>query len=122
MKAPPNILDALIVGPLTVEIDWSTGETLSVDLSDFTAPPSDALRNPEFFADAVRCLAGSIWELTSLSTGPGVGWIADGERVRCLDAAQRPVAGNSSYITRHGPTHDVFCTSLITILRRIAKQ
>lgn len=46
MKTPPNILDARIVGPITVEIDWSTGETLSVNLSDFTAPPFDALRNP----------------------------------------------------------------------------
>ena len=54
MKTPPNILDARIVGPLTVEIDWSTGETLSVDLSDFTAPPFDALRNPEFFAQLPR--------------------------------------------------------------------
>ncbi len=54
MKTPPNILDARIVGPLTVEIDWSTGETLSVHLSDFTAPHFDALRNPEFFAQLPR--------------------------------------------------------------------
>lgn len=50
MKTPPNITDARIVGPLTIEIDWSTGETLRVDLADFTAAPFDALRNPELFA------------------------------------------------------------------------
>jgi len=66
-----------------------------------------------FCADAARCLgawARLAWRARyggwpALSTGPGVGWIADGERARCLDAAQPPVAGNSSYITRHGPTH-----------------
>lgn len=50
MKTPPNIKDARIVGPLTVEIDWSTGETLRVDLAALTAPPFDALRDPGFFA------------------------------------------------------------------------
>lgn len=50
MKTPPNIKDARIVGPLTVEIDWSTGETLRVDLSALTVPPFDALRDPVFFA------------------------------------------------------------------------
>ena len=50
MKTPPNIKNACIVGPLAIEIDWSTGETLGVDLSELTAPPFDALRNDEFFA------------------------------------------------------------------------
>lgn len=54
MKTPPNIKDARIVGPLTVEIDWSTGETLRVDLSDLANPPFDALRNDEFFAKMQR--------------------------------------------------------------------
>lgn len=54
MKTPPNILAARIVGTLIVEIDWSTGETLRADLSAQTAPPFDALRQPEFFARMTR--------------------------------------------------------------------
>ncbi|TAN48844.1 MAG: DUF2442 domain-containing protein [Methylococcaceae bacterium] len=50
MKTPPNITAARIVGPLVVEIDWNTGETLRTDLSTLTAPPFDALRDPAFFA------------------------------------------------------------------------
>lgn len=50
MKTPPNIKNARIVGPLAIEIDWSTGETLRVDLSSLTDPPFDALRDDEFFA------------------------------------------------------------------------
>ncbi|MHB9101561.1 MAG: DUF2442 domain-containing protein [Sulfuricella sp.] len=54
MKTPPNILAARIVGTLTVEIDWSTGETLRADLSAHTAPPFDALCAPEFFTRMTR--------------------------------------------------------------------
>lgn len=54
MKNPPNILAARIVGTLTVEIDWSTNETLRADLSAHTAPPFDVLRKPEFFASMSR--------------------------------------------------------------------
>lgn len=54
MKTPPNILAARITGPLTVEIDWSTRETLTVDLSALTKPPFDALRDPKFFKRMAR--------------------------------------------------------------------
>lgn len=54
MKTPPNITAARIVGPLTVEIDWNTGETLRADLSACTAPPFDALRDQDFFATMTR--------------------------------------------------------------------
>ena len=54
MKNPPNILAVRIVAALTVETDWSTGETLRADLSALTAPPFDALRKPEFFARMKR--------------------------------------------------------------------
>jgi len=53
MKTAPNILVARIVGTLTVELDWSTGETLCADLSGHMAPPFDALRDPAFFARMV---------------------------------------------------------------------
>lgn len=46
----PNVKAARIVGPLAVEIDWTTGETLRVDLRDLTAAPFDALLDPAFFA------------------------------------------------------------------------
>lgn len=54
MKTPPNLLAARIKGHLIVEMDWSTGETLGADLSGHTAPPFDALLNPEFFALMTR--------------------------------------------------------------------
>lgn len=63
MKTPPNILAARIVGTLTVEVDWSTGETLCADLSAHTAPPFDTLRNPEFFT-----------RMTREDWGHGLGW------------------------------------------------
>ena len=44
-----TIRSARIVGPLRVEIEWSTGETLRADLSGWLRPPFDALGNPELF-------------------------------------------------------------------------
>ena len=41
---------ARIVGPLELELDWSTGETLRLDLSAWLRPPFDALRDPALFA------------------------------------------------------------------------
>ena len=40
---------ARIVGPLTLDIDWSTGETLRVDLAGWLRPPFDALNDPALF-------------------------------------------------------------------------
>lgn len=54
MKTPPNILAARIAGELTVEIDWSTGETLRANLSGLTTPPFDVLRDPAFFSRLKR--------------------------------------------------------------------
>jgi len=50
MNHPPTVKAARIVGPLTVEIDWSTSETLRVDLRKLTAAPFDALLDPAFFS------------------------------------------------------------------------
>ena len=41
---------ARIVGPLTLEIDWSTGETLRAKLAGWLRPPFDALTDPALFA------------------------------------------------------------------------
>lgn len=49
MKNPPNIKDVRIIDTLIVDIDWSTGETLRIDLSGCTNPPFDVLCNPDFF-------------------------------------------------------------------------
>ena len=54
MKNPPNIQAARIVGAMTVEIQWSTGETLTADLSALAKPPFDAWRDPDFFARMTR--------------------------------------------------------------------
>ena len=40
---------ARIVGPLTLDLDWSTGETLRAELAGWLRPPFDALRDPAFF-------------------------------------------------------------------------
>ena len=41
---------ARIVGPLTLEIDWSTGETLRAELAGWLRPPFDALNDPALLA------------------------------------------------------------------------
>lgn len=41
---------ARIVGPLTIEIDWSTGETLRADLTGWLRPPMDVLNDPDVFS------------------------------------------------------------------------
>jgi len=50
MSKPITIKAARIVAPLTVEIDWSTGETLTADMHNWLRPPFDALENPDVFA------------------------------------------------------------------------
>ena len=40
---------ARIIGPLTLDIDWSTGETLRADLAGWLRPPFDALNDPGLF-------------------------------------------------------------------------
>ncbi len=54
MKTPPIIEAARIAGDLRLEIDWSTGETLALDLADLATPPFEALRDPAFFARMKR--------------------------------------------------------------------
>ena len=54
MKTPPCLETARVTGDLKLEIGWSTGETLPVDLSDLAQPPFDALRTPDFFARMTR--------------------------------------------------------------------
>lgn len=39
-----------VIGPLSLEIDWSTGETLPVSLAGLTQPPFDAWLDAAFFA------------------------------------------------------------------------
>lgn len=40
---------ARIVGELAIEIDWSTGETLTARMSGWLRPPMDALNDPAVF-------------------------------------------------------------------------
>lgn len=48
MKAV-TIKTARIVGPLQIEIEWSTGETLTANLSGWLRPPFDVLNSPDIF-------------------------------------------------------------------------
>lgn len=54
MKNPPNIKAVRIIAPLTVEMDWSTGETLRADLTALATPPYHMLRDPVFFGRMLR--------------------------------------------------------------------
>lgn len=54
MKNPPNIKTVRIVDTLRADIDWSTGETLRIDLSGCTNPPFDVLRDPNVFSQMTR--------------------------------------------------------------------
>ncbi|MDO8811617.1 MAG: DUF2442 domain-containing protein [Gallionella sp.] len=49
MKYPPNIKAARVIGVLILELEWSTGETLRIDLAGCTNPPFNALSDPKFF-------------------------------------------------------------------------
>lgn len=50
MSHPPTIQSARVIAAHTVEIVWSTGETLNVDLSNSLAAPFDTLREAKAFA------------------------------------------------------------------------
>ncbi len=63
MKTPPNITAARIAGTLLIDIDWSTGERLRADLTEWTSPPFDVLMDPDYFAR----IAVDDW-------GHGIGW------------------------------------------------
>jgi len=98
MKTPPNILAARIVGTLTVEIDWSTGETLRADLSARTAPPFDGLRQPEFFARMTRDEWGH-----GLDWPGGLDLGADGLYELCREQAGLPTASEfDRWMQRNG--------------------
>ncbi len=87
MKTPPNILAARVSGELTVEIDWSTGETLCADLSGLTAPPFDGLRDPAFFSRLTRDEWGH-----GLDWPGGIDLGADNLYELCRDQAGLPTA------------------------------
>ena len=50
MKKSVTVKTVRILASLVLEIGWSTGETLRLDMSACTAPPFDALADPDFFA------------------------------------------------------------------------
>ena len=65
MKNPPNIKAARVLSPNVIELTWSTGETLNVNLADL--PKRNAafaeLADPAFFA-----------QMTLGEWGHGIGW------------------------------------------------
>lgn len=65
MKNPPNIQAARVIAPGVIELVWSTGETLSVNLTDLPKrnPVFANLVDPTFFSKMER----DEW-------GHGIGW------------------------------------------------
>jgi hypothetical protein len=65
MKNPPNIESARVIDPGVIELVWSTGETLNVNLSDLSRRNAafGKLAEPSFFAQMER----DEW-------GHGIGW------------------------------------------------
>ena len=63
MKKPPNVTSARVIGPMTIEITWSTGENLYADMTGMDNPPFDVLNDPDFFL-----------LMTTDDWGHGIGW------------------------------------------------
>ncbi|MFM2006298.1 MAG: hypothetical protein RLZZ09_1953 [Pseudomonadota bacterium] len=98
MKHPPRLMAVRIAGPMILDIDWSTGETLTLDLSGWVTPPFDALSDPDFFARPER----DDW-------GHGIAWPggldlgADLLYEKCREQAGMPTAkAFDEWMTRNG--------------------
>ncbi len=100
MKNPPNIQAAEVIEPGVLELDWSTGETLRVNLADL--PKRNAafapLADPDFFARLER----DKW-------GHGLGWPgglnlgADRLYELCREQAGLPTASEfEAWLQRNG--------------------
>lgn len=86
---PITIKAARIVGDLAIEIDWSSGETLTADLSALVRPPMDKLRDPAFFA----LMAVEEWGGHGLDWPNGLSLDAGRIYEICREQAGLPTAG-----------------------------
>ena len=88
MTSPVTIRSARIVGPLCLEIEWSTGETLRADLAALASPPFDAWRTPAFFAQ----MTVETWGGHGLDWPDGLSLGADRLYELCREQAALPTA------------------------------
>lgn len=107
---------ARIVGSLTLDIDWSTGETLRADLAGWLRPPFDALNDPVLFAQ----MQVDDW-------GGGLGWPdgldlgADTLYELCRQQAGLPTASEfDAWMKRNGLSLQSAADSLGMTRRMIA--
>ena len=118
MKTPPNIQSAQVLEPGVIQLSWSTGETLNVDLTDLPRrnPNFVKLTSPTFFARMQR----DEW-------GHGIGWPggldlgADRLYELCREQAGLPTASEfDSWMQRNGLSLTSAAESLGMTRRMIA--
>ena len=88
MSAPITLRAARIIGPMQLSIDWSTGETLSVNLTALATPPFDAWQSPAFFAQ----MQLEAWGGHGLDWPGGLSLDADRLYALCREQAVSPAA------------------------------
>lgn len=94
-----TIKAARITGPLAVEIDWSTGETLAANLDGWLLPPFEALNDTSIFAQ----MAVDDWGGHGLSWPDGLDLGADTLYSLCREQAGLPTpAAFDAWMQRNG--------------------
>lgn len=89
MSKPITINAVRIAGPLRLDLDWSTGETLSLDLSGLTSPPFDELREAGVFNQVLL----EEWGGHGLDWPNGLSMDADRLYALCREQSGLPTAG-----------------------------
>lgn len=118
MKNPPNIQAARVVEPGALELHWSTGESLRVNLADL--PQRNAafapLADPDFFARMERDEWGH-----GLDWPGGLGLGADRLYELCREQAGLPTASEfEAWLQRNGLSLSSAAESLGMTRRMIA--
>ena len=94
-----TIKAARIVGPMQLDIDWSTGETLRANLSGWLRPPFDCLSNPDLFNQ----MEVDDWGGHGLNWPDGLDLGADTLYALCLEQAGLPSARSfDDWMQRNG--------------------
>ena len=118
MKNPPNIQAARVVEHGVIELAWSTGETLNVNLSDLPRRNTafTKLANPHFFAKMERDEWGH-----GISWPGGLDLGADRLYELCREQAGLPTASEfEAWMERNGLSLSLAAESLGMTRRMIA--